>query len=569
MTTHLDLTARPDGSPLRARSYDRQSERRDDGSTGGPSGRRNACIARAAQGAHGVPFAHTGHYEDIGRSGWDLKAARPDFDRMMEDARRGEFDVLIIFALSRLTRKGFRDALDIHDELQKCGVRLISVTEPFLDTGDPMGVAMFALIAAMAEQQSTDKSAFGKSTNAAIRERGGWLGGRPSLGLRMRKKIVDGVTIRVPEPEPAEAPFIDELATRVLAREKMHTIMEDYAAREIPSVSGGHKDGEMPHWSVTRIHRILRDPRIAGIVGDVIPERAAKGHPDRYRIRRNDDGTPMLAGKGAISPEKWFLVQAELDRRSVERGPRSSDKPRSLLGGTGLVKCESGFAFSWGGQDNYACSRHTTCPAHKGRRRTVKTRHLDEWLARTVLTRIAALDPHDEEDAAMLSAAASAYQGAVGSPDLVAERNSVQAELATVTREIGELYEDRRAGVYPGPRGRAEFIKDLNARQQEEIRLNNALDALNRKLESPVLPIEEWCATDDPDGDPIGEGSWWKSASAEDRQLLLKIFVDHVTVNGVDKKISGRTRGYHVGKRAEIHWRRPENDETESEARNA
>jgi hypothetical protein len=63
---------------------------------------------------------------------------RPSFDRMMTDARRGAFNVLLVGSIDRFGRSmagTVNDAL----ALDNAGVKIFSVREPWLDTGGPGG----------------------------------------------------------------------------------------------------------------------------------------------------------------------------------------------------------------------------------------------------------------------------------------------------------------------------------------------------------------------------------------------------------------------------------------------
>src|SRR5262245_12820056 len=62
---------------------------------------------------------------------------RPVLDALLADARRGEFDVLVVTALDRIGRDVVRIVMAL-DELQHAGVRVVSLREG-LDFGGPMG----------------------------------------------------------------------------------------------------------------------------------------------------------------------------------------------------------------------------------------------------------------------------------------------------------------------------------------------------------------------------------------------------------------------------------------------
>ena len=77
------------------------------------------------------------------------KARRPGLDQLMADARRGKFDVLLIWAFDRIARST-RHFLEILDELNHLNIEFISFREN-IDTGGPLGRAMIVIIGAIAE----------------------------------------------------------------------------------------------------------------------------------------------------------------------------------------------------------------------------------------------------------------------------------------------------------------------------------------------------------------------------------------------------------------------------------
>ena len=77
------------------------------------------------------------------------KAKRPGLDQMMADARRGRFDVVLVWACDRIARST-RHFLAVLDDLNRTGVEFISFREN-IDTGGPLGRAIVIIIAAIAE----------------------------------------------------------------------------------------------------------------------------------------------------------------------------------------------------------------------------------------------------------------------------------------------------------------------------------------------------------------------------------------------------------------------------------
>src|SRR5438445_10390660 len=92
-------------------------------------------------------FEIVGEYTDHGYSG--VRARRPELDRMMEDARRHRFDVLLVWSCDRLARST-KHLLQTLDELSGFGIQFLSQREA-IDTEGPLGRAIIVIVSAMAE----------------------------------------------------------------------------------------------------------------------------------------------------------------------------------------------------------------------------------------------------------------------------------------------------------------------------------------------------------------------------------------------------------------------------------
>jgi len=86
-------------------------------------------------------------YTDHGISG--TRARRPGLDEMLADARRGRFEVLLIWSCDRLARST-RHLLDVLDELTRLQIQFVSFREA-LDTSGALGRAVTVIIGAIAE----------------------------------------------------------------------------------------------------------------------------------------------------------------------------------------------------------------------------------------------------------------------------------------------------------------------------------------------------------------------------------------------------------------------------------
>ncbi len=86
-------------------------------------------------------------YTDHGISG--TKARRPALDKMLDDACRHRFDVLLVWSCDRLARST-KHLLQVLDELNGFGIQFLSQREA-IDTEGPLGRAIIVIVSAIAE----------------------------------------------------------------------------------------------------------------------------------------------------------------------------------------------------------------------------------------------------------------------------------------------------------------------------------------------------------------------------------------------------------------------------------
>ena len=77
------------------------------------------------------------------------KAKRPGLNDLLYDARRGQFDVVMVWAFDRMARS-VRHFLEVIDELNRLNIEFVSFREN-IDTGGPLGRALIIIIGAIAE----------------------------------------------------------------------------------------------------------------------------------------------------------------------------------------------------------------------------------------------------------------------------------------------------------------------------------------------------------------------------------------------------------------------------------
>jgi len=117
---------------------------------------------------------------------------RPEFTRMMEDARRRRFDHLLFWSLDRLSREGAARTLEILTALSSFGAELRSYTEQFLDSVGIFKEAVISILAVVAKQERVRLSERTRAGLEKARKEGKTLG-RPRrvVDARVCRELVD------------------------------------------------------------------------------------------------------------------------------------------------------------------------------------------------------------------------------------------------------------------------------------------------------------------------------------------------------------------------------------------
>ena len=78
-----------------------------------------------------------------------VKAKRPGLGDLMRDARRGQFDIVLVWACDRIARST-KHLLEVLDEFNRLNIEFVSFRES-IDTAGPLGRAIVVIIGAIAE----------------------------------------------------------------------------------------------------------------------------------------------------------------------------------------------------------------------------------------------------------------------------------------------------------------------------------------------------------------------------------------------------------------------------------
>jgi DNA invertase Pin-like site-specific DNA recombinase len=125
-------------------------------------------------------------YHDAGISGAKGRDQRPGLDRMLKDATKRRFDVVMAWAIDRLGRS-LIDLLGTIQHLEACGVD-VYLDQQSIDTTTPAGKLMFQMTGAFAE---FERSMIRQRVKAGLKravEQGTKLG-RPRVSPSIEKRI--------------------------------------------------------------------------------------------------------------------------------------------------------------------------------------------------------------------------------------------------------------------------------------------------------------------------------------------------------------------------------------------
>ena len=132
-------------------------------------------LAELRRYVHARSWPAAAEYVDMGVSG--SKDRRPALDRLVRDAKRCRFDVLVCWRLDRLGRN-LRHLVTLLDELHAVGVSFVSLGEG-IDCTTPAGRLQLHVLAALAEFERARIAERVKAGLAQARRRGKRLG-RPA-----------------------------------------------------------------------------------------------------------------------------------------------------------------------------------------------------------------------------------------------------------------------------------------------------------------------------------------------------------------------------------------------------
>lgn len=180
-------------------------------------------------------------FEDAGYSAKNTE--RPDFQRMMERLRTGEFSHLLVWKIDRISRN-LLDFAAMYSELKKLGITFISKNEQF-DTSNAVGEAMLKIILIFAELERKMTSERVSAVMTSRAGNGQWNGGRVPYGYSYDKNE------KVFSLEPTESEVVKMIFNMY---ERYRSLL--YVARYLNNSNIRVRSGA--EWSPTTVGKVLR-----------------------------------------------------------------------------------------------------------------------------------------------------------------------------------------------------------------------------------------------------------------------------------------------------------------------
>jgi site-specific DNA recombinase len=237
---------------------------------------------------------------DNNRSAWKRDRKRPNWDAMLEAAKRGEIDVIVCYHPDRLMRQP-RDLEDLLDIAQDHNIRLVGNVNG-RDLSNPDDIFMLRIEVAHACRSSDDTSRRMKDKLRTNAEKGKAHGGPRPYGFQAgdRNRLV-----------PEEADVIRNICQRLLCGESIRSIAEGLNQMKVPTATG-------KQWAPGTIRKMIDSPRIAG-------------------FRMYHDQVIKGEWPAIITPGEWEELQLLGEHRAA-RWEQSMNKAHSyVLRGT--VRC--------------------------------------------------------------------------------------------------------------------------------------------------------------------------------------------------------------------------------------
>lgn len=230
------------------------------------------------------------------------KEDRPAFQQLLQDAKKGLFDVVVVHKLNRFARNRYLSVVAAH-ELKQHGVTLESVLEPISD--DPVGQLLWGVLDSINEFERLNLIQEIKMKMRPLARKGYWMGGKPPYGFEI-VKVVDEAG-----KEHSQLAINEEEA--VVVRKMFELFLQGYSYSQIAGIlnKAGHKRRSGKPWTFSNVAEMLKNPRYAG------QHFWGRGTKKNHRIVRDD--MIVINGPAIVDVETWRKAQERIKQYTRRR----------------------------------------------------------------------------------------------------------------------------------------------------------------------------------------------------------------------------------------------------------
>jgi DNA invertase Pin-like site-specific DNA recombinase len=304
-------------------------------------------------------------YTDQAISGASM-AKRPGLQQLLEDARRGVFDVVISEALDRLTRSG-GDAWEIFETLRASDVRINTISEGDVEE---LAIGLKGTMNALFLRELARKTRRGQE---GVARSGRSAGGR-CYGYAVKREL-DGageVVRGLRTIDEAEAEIVRRIFREYAAGLSPRTIASRLNAEKRPAPRGGQWNASTINGNPKRGNGVLHNELYRGVLvwGRQTFIKDRRTAMRRGRATNEEPVRTEVPDLRIVDEDLWNAVQARyaaVERKVQSAGPGAAARPKRLL--QGLVRCGScGGPMTVAGPDGrYSCSHRrergpSVCP---------------------------------------------------------------------------------------------------------------------------------------------------------------------------------------------------------------
>lgn len=267
-----------------------------------------------------VGWIFAGYYVDEGITG--TKINRPEFNRLMHDARAGKIDIILTKTISRLGRN-FVAVQKVIQELKSLGVIVIFDNEN-ISTADPDASLYLHFLGIQAEAEAKQTSEYQRWS---IRNR--FAEGIPTYARPYGYIMKDHKLYIIPE----EAKVVKRIFNMYLSGMGKEKIAKQLNQEKIPSFTGAK-------WQAITIHGILNNEKYTGnmllqkwYVSDFITKVCKHNHGEVAQYWIEDTHEPI------ITNEIYERAQTEIARRSKLYGGHNKGVKKDVRLFNQLIRC--------------------------------------------------------------------------------------------------------------------------------------------------------------------------------------------------------------------------------------